>query len=204
MKKCRFGHTYDETQYERCPQCEIENDSKTSAFTSNKRLIENLNRDYSKSDNSYSNGYSNGYSNDSLDESEGYLDHYDDDNNMQTVGLYKKIKGYDPVVGWLVCVEGASKGKDFIIRAERNFIGSDPSMDICISGDNTISAKKHAILSFNPKEKVFRIIPGDGHGIIYLNNKEVFGAELLNHHDVIQIGQTELMFVPFCDEKFSW
>ncbi len=204
MRKCKNGHTYDETQYESCPQCDIENDSKTAAFTSNKRFKSSMPsgsafRDYSSSNNRFDDSMS-----DRLYSSEGYLDSYVDDYDMHTVGLYKKIKGFDPVVGWLVCVEGASKGKDFIIRAERNFIGHDPSMDICISGDNTISAKKHAIISFNPKENTFRVIPGDGHGIINLNNNEVFNAEKLKRGDIIQIGQTNLIFIPLCDENFSW
>ncbi|MGM9937742.1 MAG: FHA domain-containing protein [Candidatus Ornithomonoglobus sp.] len=205
MKMCRNGHRYDETQYDSCPQCDIENDSKTTAFTSNKQFRSNMTpRQDFRSYNSSDNRYSNISSDESMYSSEGYLDSYVDDSDMHTVGLYKKIKGFDPVVGWLVCIEGASKGKDFIIKAERNFIGHDPSMDICIAGDNTISAKKHAIISFNPKENVFRVGPGDGHGIVYLNNNEVFTAEKLKRNDVIQIGQTSLMFIPFCDENFAW
>lgn len=204
MKRCKNGHKYDETQYDSCPECNIENDSKTSAFTSNKGFKSNFGSqppfiDYNSSDNRYYESSDTG-----LYSSEGYLDSYVNDEGMHTVGLYKKIKGFDPVVGWLVCVEGASRGKDFIIKAERNFIGHDPSMDIRIDGDNTISAKKHAIISFNPKENIFRVIPGDGHGIVYLNNKEVFTAEKLKKGDIIQVGQTHLVFVPLCDETFSW
>src|SRR5262249_26846325 len=31
--------------------------------------------------------------------------------------------GISPVVGWLVCVEGPDKGRDFRIHSEKNFIG---------------------------------------------------------------------------------
>ena len=71
-------------------------------------------------------------------------------------------------------------------------------------GDNSISANKHAIISYNPKELAFRLYPGESHGIVYVNNKEVYTAEELKHGDTIQIGQTTLLFVPLCNEKFSW
>ena len=219
MKKCKNGHTYDETLYDSCPQCDIENSSETVAFTSNKRFKNRQIEDRYENQPARNNarqrdvydtpaGIRGDRYRQSPDpyyyQSKGYLDEYFDDENMETVGVYEKLKGFDPVVGWLVCIEGASKGKDFIIRAERNFIGKDPSMDICISGDNTVSSRKHAIISFNPKENIFRVLPGEGHGIVYLNNKEVFNAEKLKMGDVIQVGQTHLMFVPFCDESFSW
>lgn len=129
---------------------------------------------------------------------------YDAARGEETIGLYTKVKGFNPVVGWLVCIDGIHRGKDFIIRPERNFIGRDPGMDICITGDNTISANRHAIISYNPKESVFRIIPGDGRGIVYLNNREVFNAEPLKRGDVIQIGQTNMIFIPLCGEEFTW
>lgn len=202
MKICKNGHRYDEMQYDRCPQCEIENESRTMAFTSNGNAgnYTNNNRNvYGASRGGYYDSYGN-----TMYESRTYLDDLDDDQGMHTVGVYEKVKGFDPVVGWLVCVEGASKGKDFRIHAERNFIGRGSSSDICILGDNTISERMHAVISFNPKENIFRINPGEARGIIYLNDNEVFNAEVLKKGDVIQIGQTHLMFIPLCDDSFSW
>ena len=45
----------------------------------------------------------------------------DDD---KTMAYWAKDSRVDPVVGWLVCIEGADKGKDFRILSERNFICS--------------------------------------------------------------------------------
>ena len=58
----------------------------------------------------------------------------DDDDDEVTVALVSKSSGIDPVCGWLVCVEGPDKGRDFRIKTERNFIGRSTSMDIVISG----------------------------------------------------------------------
>ncbi len=121
-----------------------------------------------------------------------------------TVGVVRKRMGVDPVVGWLVCIEGAEKGRDYRIRSERNFVGRDPKMDICIGGDDAISRDNHAVISFNPKKNSYLLSTGDGRGIIYLNEEEVAAPTELKAYDIIEMGQTKLLFVPFCGENFKW
>lgn len=121
-----------------------------------------------------------------------------------TVPLVRKKMGIDPVVGWLICIEGADRGRDYRIRSERNFIGRDHKMDICIGGDDTIARDNHAIISFNPKKVSFLLMPGDGRGIVYLNEDEVATATELHAYDVIDLGESKLLFVPLCGEKFKW
>ena len=38
-------------------------------------------------------------------------------------------RGFDPVVGWLVCTEGPDRGRDYRLRTAKNFIGRAPEMD---------------------------------------------------------------------------
>jgi len=121
-----------------------------------------------------------------------------------TVGVVRKKMGLNPVVGWLVCIEGPEKGRDYRIRSERNFVGRDPKMDICIGGDDAISHENHAVISFNPKKNSYLLAPGAGRGIIYLNDEEVATPTELKAYDSIEMGQTKLLFVPFCDERFKW
>lgn len=122
----------------------------------------------------------------------------------RTVPLERKRKGIDPVVGWLVCVEGADRGQDYRIRSERNFIGRGEGMDIRIEGDETISREKQASVSFNPKNNQFKLHPGEGRGLIYLNNEDVDTATPIKAGDIIELGQTKLMFVPLCGDSFTW
>ncbi len=122
----------------------------------------------------------------------------------RTIGIYRKKMGIEPVVGWLVCIEGADRGRDFRIISERNFIGRSEKSDIAISGDETISREGHAIISFNPKKNSYRLYPGESRGIVYLNDDEIVGATELKAYDVIELGQTKLMFIPFCGESFQW
>ena len=124
--------------------------------------------------------------------------------NGITVAIVRKNIGIDPVVGWLVCVEGAEKGKDYRIRSEKNYIGRDSSMDICIGGDTTISRENHAMISFNPRNFRFSIAPGSSRGLVYLNGEEVGIPEDLKPYDLIELGQSKLLFIAFCGEKFQW
>lgn len=110
----------------------------------------------------------------------------------------------NPVVGWLVCTEGSEVGRDFALRAGNNAIGRDKRMDICVRGDEGISAIKAAIVSYEPKKRRFSAIKGEGHTILYVNDEEVVTAKTLKAYDVIELGQTRLMFIPFCGADFSW
>lgn len=122
----------------------------------------------------------------------------------KTVAVMKKEKGIDPVVGWLVCVKGPDRGLDYRIKGEKNFIGRATNMDIAILHDETISRENHLAISYNPKKKSFKVLPGEGRGIVYLNGDEVDSPKDLEKGDKIELGQTTLMFVPLCGEDFDW
>lgn len=111
---------------------------------------------------------------------------------------------FNPVTGWLVCIEGASKGTDYRIRSQYNYIGRAKHMDICISGDEYISSEKAAILAYDDMERKFFIAPGMGHNLIRLNDKMVMGSEMLKAYDIITVGKTKLLFIPLCGEQFDW
>ncbi len=121
-----------------------------------------------------------------------------------TVAMVRKKIGMDPVVGWLVCVQGPEKGRDYRVRSERNGIGRGADMAVCIGGDEAISRENHAYISFNPRKGSFRIAPGDGRGMTYLNGEEVDVPMPLLAYDRIELGQTHLLFVPLCGEHFNW
>ena len=114
------------------------------------------------------------------------------------------IQSFNPVTGWLVCVKGPSKGTDYRVRSQYNYVGRAKHMDICISGDEYISAEKAAIIAYDEMEKKFFIAPGMGHNLIRLNDKMVMGSELLHPYDKITIGKTTLLFVPLCGDQFDW
>lgn len=114
------------------------------------------------------------------------------------------VRDFDPVVGWLVCIVGKDKGLDYRIHSDRNFIGRSPEMDISIQGDDGISRERHAVITFNPRNKNFTIVPGDGRSLVFLNGKEINSPESLRPYDRIEISSSTFVFVPFCGDQFQW
>lgn len=112
--------------------------------------------------------------------------------------------GIDPVVGWLVCVDGPSRGRDYRIHSDNNFIGSDRKNDICIPDDKTISHVNHAIISYDTKENAYYFAHSEGRAITRLNGKAILTTTQLKAYDELEIGQTKLLFIPFCGELFRW
>ncbi len=110
----------------------------------------------------------------------------------------------DPVVGWLVCIEGPDKGKDFRLHGEKNFLGRAAHMDVVIESDPTVSRDKHGIVVFDPKKNTFWILPGEASGLVYLNGEIVNAPSPMKADDVIELGQTKLVLIPFCGEKYNW
>lgn len=109
-----------------------------------------------------------------------------------------------PVVGWLVCIDGAAKGRDYRIHSQYNYIGRGQHMDICISGDNCISTERAAVIAYDEEEKIFSFGPSMGHNVVRVNGKMLMNAVVLNAYDELTIGKTRLLFVPLCGERFDW
>lgn len=122
----------------------------------------------------------------------------------QTQSYWANEIAVEPVVGWLVCIEGYDKGKDYKLKTEKNFIGRTPEMDIYIEGDNSISRKNHAIIAYNPKNRKFVITPGEGTGIVYVNNEAVYSPLELISFNVIEMGTSKFVFVGLCGDEFDW
>jgi hypothetical protein len=121
-----------------------------------------------------------------------------------TVAAIKARTGIDPVVGWLVCIKGANKGRDYRLHSDRNQLGRAPNMDVCIEGDETISRENHCQIVFSPRTRSFSLIPGAGRNLIYLNGQDVVTAMQLLPHDKIDLGEGGFVFVPFCTGEFDW
>ena len=111
---------------------------------------------------------------------------------------------FQPVVGWLVCIDGPAKGRDYRIHSQYNYIGRGQHMDICISGDDCISTERAAVIAYDSEEKFFSFGPSMGHNVVRVNGKMLMNAVVLNAYDELTIGKTKLLFVPLCGERFDW
>lgn len=114
------------------------------------------------------------------------------------------VEPVEPVVGWLVCMEGMDKGAHFILKAGVNNLGRSVNMDVSIRNDVHISRDRHSILTYDEGGREFFIAPGIGQGITYVNDKPVLSAQKLNEGDCIRMGKTKLIFIPLCSAEFGW
>lgn len=110
----------------------------------------------------------------------------------------------DPVVGWIVCVSGCHFGESFVIAAGMNSIGRNDSNSIIINQDNSISRERHAYITYEPKNRVFYLKPGDSSGLTYLNGEYISETSRLKAMDSIELGNGKYVFIPLCGPDFSW
>lgn len=127
---------------------------------------------------------------------------YDDD--PVTVGIFGTADEPRPVVGWLVCIKGSMYGQSFPLHTGKNFVGRGSDMDVIIRGDQSVSRDKHAIILYEPRKREFIAQAGESRELFYLNDEVVLSMNPLKIHDVLTIGRTDLMFIPFCGKEISW
>ena len=100
---------------------------------------------------------------------------------------------------------GKKKGTDFRIHGQRNFLGRAGTNDICIDFDDSVSAVDNVIISYNDKNNKFYIQIGEHQkNNVYLNDEMLLAPMELKENDVIEMGETKLMFRPFCNDTFRW
>ena len=111
----------------------------------------------------------------------------------------------DPVVGWLVVVEGPGKGKAMELGYGSNSMGRGETSDVQLNfGDTQISRSNHATVTYDSRGRKFYVEKGSGRNLTYLNDEPVLGAIELPAQSHIGIGATVLRFVPLCGEAFDW
>lgn len=112
----------------------------------------------------------------------------------------------EPVVGWLVVVGGPGLGAFRPIFIGSNAIGSDPRQRIPIDfGDEYISKEEQAYVRYDPDDRQFLFIPNLAKtNIVSIDNVKPTSAVRLHAYDIISMGRTQLVFIPFCSEEFDW
>lgn len=191
MRKCERGHYYDASVHGSCPYCNREEDaektmamgvtmpgSTTAVQMNGTTMAEQMPLMRSMVTAAVDEG--------------------------KTVAIFQTEQGVDPAVGWLVCLDGKEKGRDYRIHSDNNFIGRSEKMDICIKNDDTISRENQAVITYDSSERKFYFSPGDGRSIVRLNGKAIFQTAELRNYDRVIIGKTELIFISLCGETFAW
>ena len=120
----------------------------------------------------------------------------------KTVGIFHTKKGMNPVTGWLVCMQGAEKGRDFRLHVGRNFIGRAIENDIALIDDREISRKDHCSIIYEPNQGSFVLLRGEGETKVC--GESLGGSVPLLGDERIEMGASVFVFVPFCKEDRKW
>ena len=111
----------------------------------------------------------------------------------------------DPVVGWLVVVEGPGKGRAVELGYGANSMGRGETSPVQLNfGDNQISRRDHATVTYDSRGRKFYVEKGSSRNQTYLNDELVLVPVELPAQGRIRIGATVLRFVPLCGEAFDW
>ncbi len=203
--KCENGHWYDTTVNRSCPHCkrdseklgirldDIEEDDRTISIAEvDMSLGEELGAIIGDSIRNLPNDIKPG-------EGDGLSE---DDDKTISFGFFDMMNT-PPVVGWVVCLTGTERGKDYRLHSEKNFVGRSTSMDVVLIDDKKIARDKHCSIQYDPKGNAFYLSPENGN-LTYMNDQMVDSPVLLKDGDKITIGETTLLFVPFCKEERVW
>ena len=204
--KCKNGHWYDPNMHRTCPPCkraseqlrltldDVEEDDKTVSIAdvdvSLGEQLEALDILHSTETNG------------NQVQAEIKSEQQEEDRTI-SFGFFGMDSEQPPVTGWLVCIQGAQRGSDFRLHSGKNFLGRSPSMDIVLADDKTVSRDKHCSVVYDPKGNHFYLAPEKGN-IVLRNGNMVERAEILQERDTLQLGETILQFIPFCQEDITW
>ncbi len=112
----------------------------------------------------------------------------------------------EPVVGWLVVIGGPGLGAFRPLFTGNNTIGRAPNQRVPIDfGDDSISAQEQAFIRYDATDREFLFVPNLAKtNVVSVNEVKPTAAVKLAPMDVITMGQTQVVFVPFCGEDFDW
>ena len=189
VQRCVNGHFFDSDKFPECPHCTNEPSTNTrQQLNEEKTMYGPSNPETAAVKRSQVRIDMGGAASGQQDE--------------KTVGVFQTQKGYDPVVGWLVCLEGSEKGRDYRLHTGRNFIGRSLKSDIALTDDEQVCRDEHCSIVFEPKKCIYAIVRGNGE--LLVNGESLGGSLPITGDEIIEIGASRFTFIPYCMEGRSW
>ncbi len=109
----------------------------------------------------------------------------------------------EPVVGWLVALNGAYRGRSFPLKAGENTIGRSPDEQVPLPEQTDLVQNTHAVLTYDARTRQFYLRAENG-GKVSINLAAVVDGVQIYSFDRILLGRTEFIFVALCGNRFSW
>jgi len=122
--------------------------------------------------------------------------------DAKTVGIFASNTRDLDLTGWLVCRKGPGKGTDYHIFSGRNRIGGGRTMEVSMWEDRQIVEDNHVSLIYDPKNDNYWLIPGTA--TAFVNGELLIDARMLADYDIIGLGESELVFIPYCKSRMKW
>lgn len=201
ISRCSNGHWYDNSVYRSCPHCKLESEKlciRLEEIEEDDRTISIAEADISLGEEL---GAIIGNANGNSANSQGFREEMDDDRTM-SFGFFG-VSSIQPVTGWLVCMTGSERGKDYHLHSGKNFLGRSTSMDIVLIDDKSISRDRHCSVTYDPLSNQF-FVSSEGGNATYKNGNLLETPDVLEEGDRIMVGETTLLFIPFCKEERKW
>lgn len=186
--RCKKGHHYDSEKFSMCPYCGIfveDEEDKTIGL---------VNRDKT------------GIFDDDKTVAMKPLDSVNPDISDQddkTIGIYKKEKGSNFIAGWLVCLKGPEKGRDYRLYHGFNRVGRDYTLEVAVMEDPSISREASLAIVYDGRGNQFYAVQQSG-GIAYLNGALLEAPKAIKTGDTIETGKSAFEFIAFCREGRVW
>lgn len=176
--KCKHGHYYDTANNSKCPFCNT-----AEELDDFQKTIRQLPDEHP--------------------ESYHMINPYRLAEQEMTVSIFSPKNGNDFVVGWLVCIKGPDKGRDYRLHHGFNRIGRDYKNDVVLENDKSVSRGPHCSVVYEDKTNTFYLRPEKGQ-LTYYEGTFVDEPIRLFSRDVFEIGGTMLEFVAFCEGSKKW
>ena len=187
--RCQKGlHFYDDMKYDTCPHCE-QNQERISRNTIQEQMTVAMQPEQ-------------------IPEVQEFVLRSGNQkiiaNDLErTVGYFSPVRGNDFVTGWLVCIQGPEKGRDYRLHHGFNRVGRSMNMDIFVTDDPAISRETHCSIVYDAKSNRFYAVPGKG-TLTYVNQDLLECQQTLHAGDRLQLGESCFEFIAYCREGHTW
>lgn len=187
ITQCLRGHFYDDEKYSTCPSCAQPSglrwqldDQKTVSLDSMESEEEVTVRLTAETP-----------------VKQSYIADWDSEKTVALSGTEEPLL----LSGWLVCIQGPVKGKDYRLYPGFNRIGRSLGSDICLQ-DPQVS-ETHCSVAYDQKSRRFFLVPGKGTAV-YTEDKLIQKAVELQEGSKICLGSSVLELIPFCKGEHVW
>jgi hypothetical protein len=110
-----------------------------------------------------------------------------------------------PTVGWLVVWVGEGQGISHNLFPGLNKIGRGDKCDVRVDhGDSSISREGHVGVTYDEEAHDFTVVNNGSKNPPRINKVAIHTQGELKSGDILKIGKTELVFVPFCSPERNW